>query len=228
MCVLVMDALYALLMNGSTSSTSCCLDLVRVKERRSEGQRGGGALGWVRWCEEWCWPRNGLSGAMVFSNGLLGALIPASLLYPGLTVEAYLWGVGGLTRGGDTPGPSLSSRTDGESTKLIKQMLQGDLAVNGTKGGGCPKATHPLTQRLASCCQSSLNPRCHSLAHSHSMRLVVASCLRADVKRGRHAFVRESCTVLCLPSPIRSTVVPQSMHKYTHTRTRARTHTHTP
>ena len=163
---------------------------------------------------------------MVFSNGLLGALIPASLLYPGLTVEAYLWGVGGLTSGGDTPGPSLSSRTDGESTKLIKQMLQGDLAVNGTKGGGCPKATHPLTQRLASCCQSSFNPRCHSLAHSHSMRLVVASCLRADVKRGLHAFVRESCTVLCLPSPIRSTVVPQSMHKYTHTRVRTHSNTH--
>lgn len=34
-------------------------------------------------------------------------------------------------------GPALSARTDGESTKLIKQMLDGDLAVNGTKGGGC-------------------------------------------------------------------------------------------
>jgi hypothetical protein len=32
---------------------------------------------------------------MFFSNGFLGALIPASLLYPGLTVEAYLWGVWG-------------------------------------------------------------------------------------------------------------------------------------
>jgi len=34
-------------------------------------------------------------------------------------------------------GPSLSSRTDGESTKLIKNMLEGVYSVNGTKGGPC-------------------------------------------------------------------------------------------
>ena len=32
-------------------------------------------------------------------------------------------------------GPSLSARTDGESTKLIKEMLEGVYSVNGTKGG---------------------------------------------------------------------------------------------
>jgi nucleoside-diphosphate-sugar epimerase len=34
-------------------------------------------------------------------------------------------------------GPSLSTRTDGESTKLIKDLLEGAYSVNGTKGGSC-------------------------------------------------------------------------------------------
>ena len=32
-------------------------------------------------------------------------------------------------------GPSLSTRTDGESTKLIKNLLEGVFTLNGTKGG---------------------------------------------------------------------------------------------
>lgn len=46
-------------------------------------------------------------------------------------------GARGLMRAVARAGPALSARTDGESTKLIKQMLDGDLAVNGTKGGWC-------------------------------------------------------------------------------------------
>jgi dihydroflavonol-4-reductase len=34
-------------------------------------------------------------------------------------------------------GPTLSTRTEGESTKLIKEMLEGVYTGNGTKGGGC-------------------------------------------------------------------------------------------
>ncbi len=52
----------------------------------------------------------------------------------GRTGDARMRGAG-LKSGMARAGPALSARTDGESTKLIKQMLDGDLAVNGTKGG---------------------------------------------------------------------------------------------